>query len=310
MLDGLGVAPKAASPIGGRWWLWLLPLLAIGGVAWLWLASQSIPSLPSLAWARPAAGASAAMADPDRVPGPARSPADAAPPPTALPLLPAAPAAVVAAASAAAVIERPAAPDGTASAGEGLAAHADAPAPPPAVRPALRLPAAAAAVAPASAPALAPTLAPTRPGRLPQAEAPPRTPVVPRPAGPPPAEDPDVDLVAALMAHVPPAAAAPRRAGPPPEEGRVAPAPAAGRVAAAAAPRGAAVGSGRAGTLDQRVQRCKVQATLAQSRACRRRVCEAHWGTHPACPLRLKAPASPKLVARGASAPGRAATPS
>lgn len=120
-------------------------------------------------------------------------------------------------------------------------------------------------------------------------------------------QDPDVDLVAAVMAHIAPRPAAATTASPavagarPPAatqpsmraQAQVKASQPATRLAARAP--AAAQASGRSApatrlTLDQRVQQCKAQfPDKEDSRACRRRVCEAHWGRHAACPVRLMA---------------------
>jgi hypothetical protein len=128
-------------------------------------------------------------------------------------------------------------------------------------------------------------------------------------------QDPDVDLVAALMAHIAPApgdvaarqgtlpvapTAARSQASAQATTHARAPAPQARQRSqssphqAARAPSTAqaaarAVPSTRP-SLDQRVQHCKARyPDKEDSRACRRRVCEDHWGRHAACPVRLMA---------------------
>ncbi len=255
MLHGLGVAPKASSRSTPSWRRWMVAagLLALGLLAFAWRQPllQSIPKPPSLA--SKVGGGEVATATPRAPVAPAASAA--------------APAMVEHAA--AAVIESPAA--WPASQAQQIP-----------VRP-----------APAPVPAMPASTALTAPAPAVVARSEPRPPLVQRspalavrpapPASPPPAaraptppaagRDPDVDLVAALMAHV---------AG--------GPAPASKGSAAASPPKPmAAAPAVTQGTIDHRVQRCKASHPddREASRACRRRVCEGYWGRYPACPVRL-----------------------
>lgn len=268
MLHGLGVAPAAAprSTPGWRRWLAAAALLALGlGVfAWRQPLLQSIPKpaslaskvdvaaatpIPPIAAVEPAPEASAApsaMIEPGVA---ASAAADAAATTTAVP----APAPVLPPPGAAPRPELQSKPRGA----QRSPAHAARPAHEAGPAHAARQSHAARQAA-AAAPAAGS-----------------RKPAAPVPSVPEPGRDPDVDLVAALMAHV---------------GGGPAQAPAHPGGTASGAPQ-PAVGA-RAVTraaVDQRVQRCKASHPddREASRACRRRVCEGLWGRFPACPVRL-----------------------
>lgn len=254
MLDGLGVA-SAAKPRKGRW-IWLLPVLGLGLAAFAWRhqAASSIPSLPPLV-------SKVKVAEP-----PVQAPESVAPASVSVAAIDAVPGPVP---SRAAVIETPA-----------PAAQPATPASAPVAVPVMKTPQPAAASQPALEVrdvAAAPAARPAAPRQRPVPVVKPAARVEPRaaPAAPPERQpDPDVDLVAALMAHV----STPRSA--------TAAVPAAKPV-----PKAAPVASRPVRlTIDQRVQRCKAQhADKEDARACRRRVCESHWGRDAACPVRLMA---------------------
>ncbi|NRF69446.1 hypothetical protein HLB44_20810 [Aquincola sp. S2] len=110
----------------------------------------------------------------------------------------------------------------------------------------------------------------------------------------PETRDRDAELVAALMAHVAPrggTAAASRSDKAAPPSG---PAPVR-TVTGAEAP----LEPGLRARLDQRVQRCKQLNGRDAVVACRRRVCEQHWGRVAACPVKLMP--APAVVHAGAA---------
>ena len=280
MLDGLGVASKVKPR---KWrWIWLLPVFWVGlaTLAWREHVAPSIPSLaplvskvraadpPNVAPTRAGSGSAAASV--------ARTESNMAPA-TAAVIGATAPVAPIGAAAttapAVAPDAKPATPASASAPGAPTSASAPATAPVPAAVPAPAVAPAAASEPPlevldlVSAPAARPTAPRQRPlpavKRVARAESrrAPTTRSVRQ-------SDPDVDLIASLMASLP---------TPPPADG--------------AAPRKRAVSTASRParlTLDQRVQRCKAQyADKKGSRACRRRVCVSHWGRHAACPIRL-----------------------
>ncbi len=103
----------------------------------------------------------------------------------------------------------------------------------------------------------------------------------PRAAPNPENRDRDADLIAALMAH-----AAPRPADASPARGDGRPTTTVLR-STAIVPDNKPVEPAVRARLDQRVQRCKQLDGRDAVVACRRKVCEQHWGRLAACPVKL-----------------------
>lgn len=269
MLHGLGVAPDDNHPVVRGKWLIAVFAALLAGVLWRLEAEVSIPNIASLT-SSPRVATAAAV--------PASSPAtssSAVAMATSPVVASSAPASVIASASAAG--EEPATAVGSVAE--------------PAAMPAAQAdhPASAALANPPVAPSAAPSAAASAEART-LAVRPTGRPVVARPARavrtPTTDPDPDVALVAALIAHaVPPAAA--RR----PQVGHGAPTGTIGASTRSArvgpAPALAATGAPRL-SVEHQVRRCQRLATPGDALGCVRRSCARHWGRHAACPQKLQ----------------------
>lgn len=274
MLHGLGVAPDDNPPVMQRKWLFAVFVALLAGVFWRLAAEVSIPNIASLT-SSPRVGAAAAEFGP--APALSSSAAAMAAPPLAAALAPAAGIAPVAAA-----VGEPAASAGSVAE----------PAAVPAARSDLQ-----ASAAPVDLPA-APSAAPATTARS-SAVGPTDRPVGVRsarvPRTPKTEPDPDVALVAALIAHAaPPAAARRSKVGPGALTSAIATSKRPARLEHA--PASAQSGAPRL-SVEHQVRRCQRLATPGDALGCVRRSCARHWGRHAACPQKLQPRAQRYAVA-------------
>ena len=278
MLHGLGVASDGNPPVVRRKWLIAVFVALLAGVSWRLAAEVSIPNIASLT-SSPRVGAAAAESGP--APALSSSAAAMAAPPLAAALAPAAGIAPVAAAvgepaASAGSVAEPAAVPAARSDLQASAAPVDLPAAPSA-------PPATAPATTARSSAVRPTdrsvgVRSARVLRTPKTE-----------------PDPDVALVAALIAHAAPPAAARRSKGGP---GALTSAIATSKRPARLehAPASAQSGAPRL-SVEHQVRRCQRLATPGDALGCVRRSCARHWGRHAACPQKLQPRAQRYAVA-------------
>lgn len=274
MLHGLGVASDGNPPVVRRKWLIAVFVALLAGVSWRLAAEVSIPNIASLT-SSPRVGAAAAESGP--APALSSSAAAMAAPPLAAALAPAAGIAPVAAAvgepaASAGSVAEPAAVSAARSDLQASAAPVDLPAAP-----------SAAPATTARSSAVGPTDRPVgvRSARVP------RTPKT--------EPDPDVALVAALIAHAaPPAAARRSKVGPGALTSAIATSKRPARLEHA--PASAQSGAPRL-SVEHQVRRCQRLATPGDALGCVRRSCARHWGRHAACPQKLQPRAQRYAVA-------------
>jgi hypothetical protein len=278
MLHGLGVASDGNPPVVRRKWLIAVFVALLAGVSWRLAAEVSIPNIASLT-SSPRVGAAAAESGP--APALSSSAAAMAAPPLAAALAPAAGIAPVAAAvgepaASAGSVAEPAAVPAARSDLQASAAPVDLPAAPSA-------PPATAPATTARSSAVRPTdrsvgVRSARVLRTPKTE-----------------PDPDVALVAALIAHAaPPAAARRSKGGPGALTSAIATSKRPARLEHAPAP--AQSGAPRL-SVEHQVRRCQRLATPGDALGCVRRSCARHWGRHAACPQKLQPRAQRYAVA-------------